>query len=86
MDSLSKSLASTGDFEVGSVAESVAGGDDLDTKATTNGSVIEAKAKVIDLEFIANMAEYMVATDVLVSKAGPGTIAERQRHSPSPSC
>ena len=43
LDALLKPLASTGDFEVGSVAESVAGGDDLDTKATTNGSVIEAK-------------------------------------------
>ena len=71
-----KASASTGDLEVGSVAESVAGGDDLDTKATTNGSVIEAKVKVIGLGFITNMAEYMVATDVLVSKAGPGTIAE----------
>ena len=31
---------------------------------------------VIGLGFITNMAEYMVAADVLVSKAGPGTIAE----------
>jgi len=76
LDALLKPLASTGDLEVSSVAESVAGGDDLDTKATTNDSVIEAKVKVIGLGFITNMAEYMVATDVLVSKAGPGTIAE----------
>eukprot|EP00584_Thalassiosira_punctigera_P011987 CAMPEP_0172552628 /NCGR_PEP_ID=MMETSP1067-20121228/46460_1 /TAXON_ID=265564 ORGANISM="Thalassiosira punctigera, Strain Tpunct2005C2" /NCGR_SAMPLE_ID=MMETSP1067 /ASSEMBLY_ACC=CAM_ASM_000444 /LENGTH=631 /DNA_ID=CAMNT_0013340655 /DNA_START=150 /DNA_END=2045 /DNA_ORIENTATION=- len=31
---------------------------------------------VIPLGFVSNMAEYMVAADVLVSKAGPGTIAE----------
>ena len=71
LDALLKPLASTGDFEVGSVAESIANGEDLDTKTTTT-----AKVKVIGLGFITNMAEYMVATDVLVSKAGPGTIAE----------
>ena len=31
---------------------------------------------VVPLGFVKNMAEYMVAADVLVSKAGPGTIAE----------
>jgi 1,2-diacylglycerol 3-beta-galactosyltransferase len=31
---------------------------------------------VVGLGFIANMPEYMVAADVLVTKAGPGTIAE----------
>ena len=31
---------------------------------------------VVPLGFVTNMAEYMVASDVLVSKAGPGTIAE----------
>lgn len=31
---------------------------------------------VIGLGFVTNMAEYMVAADVLVTKAGPGTIAE----------
>lgn len=31
---------------------------------------------VIGLGFINNMAEYMVAADVLISKAGPGTISE----------
>lgn len=34
------------------------------------------KVDVIGLGFVSNMAEYMVAADVLVSKAGPGTIAE----------
>ncbi|KAL7581231.1 hypothetical protein ACA910_006009 [Epithemia clementina (nom. ined.)] len=32
--------------------------------------------KVIGLGYVENMAEYMVAAHVLVSKAGPGTIAE----------
>lgn len=32
--------------------------------------------QVIGLGFVTNMAEYMVAADILVSKAGPGTIAE----------
>ncbi len=31
---------------------------------------------VVGLGFVTNMAQYMVASDVLVSKAGPGTIAE----------
>lgn len=31
---------------------------------------------VVGLGFVTNMAEYMVAADILVSKAGPGTIAE----------
>jgi len=34
------------------------------------------KVSVIGLGFVNNMAEYMVASDVLVTKAGPGTIAE----------
>lgn len=32
--------------------------------------------EILGLGFITNMAQYMVASDVLVSKAGPGTIAE----------
>lgn len=39
--------------------------------APASGSV-----NVVGLGFVANMAEYMVAANVLVSKAGPGTIAE----------
>lgn len=34
------------------------------------------QVQVVGLGFVTNMAEYMVAADVLVSKAGPGTIAE----------
>jgi len=36
----------------------------------------EGNVNVVGLGFVTNMAEYMVATDILVSKAGPGTIAE----------
>eukprot|EP00985_Skeletonema_marinoi_P035247 scaffold46035_cov204-Skeletonema_marinoi.AAC.4 len=37
---------------------------------------VPGNVDVIPLGFVKNMAEYMVAADVLVSKAGPGTIAE----------
>ncbi len=49
-----------GDFEVEPT-------DSLDS----NGVV-----SVVPLGFVKNMAEYMVAADVLISKAGPGTISE----------
>ena len=42
----------------------------------SSSSLLEGSVKVIGLGFITKMAEYMVAADVLVSKAGPGTIAE----------
>jgi 1,2-diacylglycerol 3-beta-galactosyltransferase len=37
---------------------------------------VPGNVDVIPLGFVKNMAEYMVAADVLVTKAGPGTIAE----------
>jgi len=37
---------------------------------------IPGNIDVVGLGFVTNMAEYMVSADVLVSKAGPGTIAE----------
>lgn len=40
------------------------------------GSKPLGKVEVKGLGFITNMAEYMVAADILVSKAGPGTISE----------
>lgn len=45
--------------------------DSKQLKLTPTGTV-----SVIGLGFVTKMAEYMVAADVLVSKAGPGTIAE----------
>jgi len=38
--------------------------------------VASGKIKVVSLGFVSRMAEFMVAADMLVSKAGPGTIAE----------
>lgn len=37
---------------------------------------VKGQVDVVPLGFITSMPEYMVAADVLVSKAGPGTIAE----------
>jgi len=37
---------------------------------------IMANVNVTPLGFVTNMADYMVASDILISKAGPGTIAE----------
>jgi len=49
--------------------------DDLATE--TDGTFRrKGKVQVIGLGYVTKMAEYMVAADVLVSKAGPGTIAE----------
>ncbi len=47
-------------------------------KALSSQSTIvkEGDVEVVGLGFITNMADYMVAADTLVSKAGPGTIAE----------
>lgn len=46
-------------------------GEETAERKGTKGNV-----DVIGLGFITNMPEYMVAADVLVTKAGPGTIAE----------
>ena len=75
LDVLLKPLASTTDYEVRLESATAGnGGEDLESESPT--SLVEPKVKVIGLGFITNMAEYMIATDVLVSKAGPGTIAE----------
>ena len=57
-----------------STSSSMSQNDQLDI--CNNNSIVESQVKVIGLGFITQMAEYMVAADVLVSKAGPGTIAE----------
>jgi UDP-N-acetylglucosamine:LPS N-acetylglucosamine transferase len=48
--------------------------------STFDGSIPHEKPQgivdVVGLGFVTRMAEYMVAADVLVSKAGPGTISE----------
>ncbi|KAL3764659.1 hypothetical protein ACHAW5_000290 [Stephanodiscus triporus] len=73
LDALLKPLTSN-DFEVGQESSTSTDGGNIDSKSSS--SLLESHVKVIGLGFITNMAEYMVATDVLVSKAGPGTIAE----------
>lgn len=45
-------------------------------KEAKNEPHARGNVDVIGLGFVTNMPEYMVAADVLVSKAGPGTIAE----------
>lgn len=40
------------------------------------GLDLPGRVNVVGLGFITNMAEYMVAADILITKAGPGTIAE----------
>eukprot|EP00934_Nitzschia_sp_Nitz4_P007043 Nitzschia sp. Nitz4//scaffold89_size161592//63297//64865//NITZ4_002376-RA/size161592-processed-gene-0.12-mRNA-1//1//CDS//3329559610//7033//frame0 len=42
----------------------------------SGGNSRRGDVKVIALGFVTNMADYMVAADLLVTKAGPGTIAE----------
>jgi len=53
--------------------------EEIYAKANKKTSTIKTKkgeVTVVGLGFVTKMAEYMVAADVLVSKAGPGTIAE----------
>lgn len=47
-----------------------------ENRLSHNNSLVETQVKVMGLGFITAMADYMVAADVLVSKAGPGTIGE----------
>ena len=42
----------------------------------SDGPSREGNVNVVGLGFVSNMADYMVASTILVSKAGPGTIAE----------
>lgn len=50
--------------------------DDIETETATSITPKKGCVTVVGLGFVEKMAEYMVAADVLVSKAGPGTIAE----------
>lgn len=44
--------------------------------ADSTVSAVFGNVTVVPLGFVTNMAEYMAAADVLISKAGPGTLAE----------
>ena len=49
----------------------------VDNERENDDSTVKAgNVDVVGLGFVTRMAEYMVASDVLVTKAGPGTIAE----------
>lgn len=48
----------------------------LDRAECSGESEKKGEVKVVGLGYVNKMADYMVAADVLVSKAGPGTIAE----------
>jgi 1,2-diacylglycerol 3-beta-galactosyltransferase len=48
--------------------------EESDNQAANNNNDDDVAVHI--LGFVANMAEYMVAADILLSKAGPGTIAE----------
>jgi len=43
-----------------------------DNRVETTASEVTGDVKVVGLGFVTKMAEYMVAADILVSKAGPG--------------
>lgn len=67
------------DDEVDDKAPSDEGSEPMDNIASTKPELAQKKngeVKVVGLGFVTKMAEYMVAADVLISKAGPGTIAE----------
>ena len=77
LNSLLQPSVSKDEGETTVVALNDLGGQDQeDINVDNNNSLLDAPVKVIGLGFITNMADYMVAADVLVTKAGPGTIAE----------
>jgi len=82
-EALNKDLPDVNSLEIRNLRESSDGiyhsdsednGENFIEKLIAEGR--HGKVAVVGLGFVANMAEYMVAADVLVSKAGPGTIAE----------
>jgi Glycosyltransferase family 28 C-terminal domain len=62
------------------LTETVLSIDSVDNSLARCDTSLEGKTpgdvNVVGLGFVSQMAEYMVAADVLVSKAGPGTISE----------
>jgi 1,2-diacylglycerol 3-beta-galactosyltransferase len=51
-------------------------GDVVNEGTLDDNSISTGQVSVLPLGFVTDMPEYMVAADILVSKAGPGTIAE----------
>ena len=52
------------------------GDDSSSTSSSDSKSKSRGNVDIVPLGFLTNIPEYMVAADILVSKAGPGTIAE----------
>ena len=57
-------------------AENAAAQDGYYDVEPTHSIESTGEVAVVPLGFVKNMAEYMVASDILISKAGPGTISE----------
>ena len=63
-------------FDGSQVVEAVNEHSQRTTSSSNIGPSKKGSVNVVGLGFVTKMAEYMTASDVLVSKAGPGTIAE----------
>jgi hypothetical protein len=63
-------------FENSSIIDADTEKQDVTHNATTLEGKSPGNVHVVGLGFVEEVAKYMVATDVLVSKAGPGTISE----------
>ena len=63
-------------FDGNEVLEAVNEPSQRTTASSNIGPSKKGSVNVVGLGFVTKMAEYMTASDVLVSKAGPGTIAE----------
>jgi hypothetical protein len=63
-------------FDESQVQEAVDEDAQIQTSTSNIGLTKKGSVNVVGLGFVTKMAEYMAASDVLVSKAGPGTIAE----------
>lgn len=50
--------------------------DETKENGEEGGQECSCKVKVVPLGFVTQMAEYMAAAEILITKAGPGTIAE----------
>mmetsp|Transcript_1918 Transcript_1918/g.2695 ORF Transcript_1918/g.2695 Transcript_1918/m.2695 type:complete len:759 (-) Transcript_1918:122-2398(-) len=71
-----KGLATTDGDDDATNGKKIERGESYSEAEIASKSFVAGHVSVIGLGFVTNMAEYMVATDVLVTKAGPGTIAE----------
>lgn len=69
-------LADSDEGEASSASVATVVDNDIQQSASNTSIEANGMVDVVPLGFVTNMAEYMVACDVLISKAGPGTISE----------